>query len=135
MHGPAWNSTAVFIVWDEWGGFYDHVPPPQIDRISYGIRTPLLVISPWSRRGSLAAGGFVSHKLSSHTSVLKFVSDNWGLPYLTPHIADPALSNLMDYFDFSPPTPPKGPLIRNVRTCQPLSPEQQWIADNLEDPG
>jgi phospholipase C len=135
MNGPAWNSTAVFIVWDEWGGFYDHVPPPQIDRISYGIRTPLLVISPWTRRGALAGGGFVSHKLSSHTSVLKFVSDNWALPYLTPHIADPALSNLMDYFNFSPPTPPKGPLIRNVRTCQALTPEQQWIADNLEDPG
>jgi phospholipase C len=133
MNGPEWNSTAVFIVWDEWGGFYDHVPPPQVDLISYGVRVPMLVISPWTRRGTLPLGGYVSHKMSSQSSILKFVSDNWGLPYITPHVADPMLGNLMNYFDFSKPTPPKGPMLRPLHQCTPLSPELQRIADT-EDP-
>jgi phospholipase C len=133
MQGPDWNSTAVFIVWDEWGGFYDHVPPPQIDPISYGIRVPMLVISPWTRVGSLAQGGYVSHKMSSQSSILKFVSDNWGLPYITPHVADPQLGNMMNYFDFTGPTPPKGPLIRSQHQCNALTPELQRIVET-QDP-
>ena len=133
MTGPSWSSTAAFIFWDEWGGFYDHVVPPQIDAISYGFRVRLLVISPWVRVGSGSNGGYISHDFSSQSSILKFVSDNWSLPYITPHVADPTLSDLMDYFDFTGPRPPKLPLLLGPMTCPTLSPAQHRLADT-EDP-
>jgi len=77
MHNPAWSSTAIIVVWDEWGGFYDHVPPPQVDRVSYGFRVPLLVISPYTKVGTSRDGGYVSHTFYSFGSLLKFVEDNW----------------------------------------------------------
>ncbi|HXW76555.1 MAG TPA: alkaline phosphatase family protein, partial [Candidatus Eremiobacteraceae bacterium] len=51
MRGPDWNSTAIFLAWDDWGGFYDHVPPPTIDQNGYGLRVPGIVISPYAKRG------------------------------------------------------------------------------------
>jgi len=51
MSGPDWNSTAIFVTWDDFGGFYDHVVPPTIDSYGYGIRVPGLVISPWAKHG------------------------------------------------------------------------------------
>src|SRR5207248_685090 len=51
MRSPNWSSTAIFISWDDWGGFYDHVPPPRVDVNGYGLRVPGLVISPYARRG------------------------------------------------------------------------------------
>ena len=51
MQGPEWNSTAIFLSWDDWGGFYDHVQPPQVDELGYGIRVPALVISPYAKKG------------------------------------------------------------------------------------
>ena len=53
MRGPDWDSTAIFITWDDWGGFYDHVRPPRVDRNGYGIRVPGLLISPWARAGMI----------------------------------------------------------------------------------
>ncbi len=50
MRSPDWNSTAIFLAWDDWGGFYDHVPPPRVDQLGYGIRVPAMVISPYARR-------------------------------------------------------------------------------------
>jgi len=133
MNGPQWSSTAIFVIWDEWGGFYDHVPPPQIDSVSYGFRVPFLVISPWSRVGSGSMGGYISHNLSSQSSILKFISDNWSVPYVTPHVADASISDLMDYFDFSGPTGPKGKLKLAQKTCPTLSPALQRLAAT-EDP-
>ena len=52
MRSPAWNSTAIFLSWDDWGGFYDHVQPPHVDENGYGLRVPGLVISPYARQGS-----------------------------------------------------------------------------------
>ena len=52
MQGPDWASTAIFVSWDDWGGFYDHVVPPVVDPNGYGLRVPGLVISPYARRGS-----------------------------------------------------------------------------------
>jgi phospholipase C len=93
MASDAWGHTAVFLTWDEWGGFFDHVPPPMADRRArLGFRVPLLTISPWARRG------MIDSERSEFTSPLKFVSDNWGLDYLTPRIAD--TSNLAHLFDF-----------------------------------
>jgi hypothetical protein len=69
MAGPDWRSTAIFITWDDWGGFYDHVPPPSVDGVGYGIRVPGLLISPWARRG------YIDHQVLSHDAYLKFIED------------------------------------------------------------
>ena len=77
MRSPMWNHTAIFLTWDDYGGFYDHVPPPQVDRMGLGIRVPMLLISPYARHGH------VSHELGEFSSVLRFIEDNWGLRTLT----------------------------------------------------
>ena len=51
MRSPDWDSTAIFLTWDEWGGFYDHVPPPTVDGFGLGFRVPLIVLSPYARQG------------------------------------------------------------------------------------
>ena len=71
-----WNSTVVFLMWDDWGGWYDHVPPPQLDYDGLGIRVPLLIISPYAKQG------YVSHVQYEHGSILRFAEDNFGLPQL-----------------------------------------------------
>jgi phospholipase C len=72
-----WSTTAVFLTWDESGGYYDHVSPPQVDRFGYGFRVPMIVVSPYAKRG------FIDHDLMDHTSMIKFLASNWGLPGLT----------------------------------------------------
>jgi phospholipase C len=99
MDGPMWKHTAVFITWDDWGGFYDHVPPPRVAGQDLGFRVPLLVLSPFAR------AGYIDHRPSDFTAVLRFVEDNWGLAPLTPR--DRAQSDLAQDFDFSQhPRPP-----------------------------
>jgi phospholipase C len=103
MHSPCWNSTAVFVTWDDWGGEYDHVAPPSINSQGpgLGMRVPLLVISPYSKPG------YVSHQLGEFSSFVKFVESDFSLPNLGARDALPAIGNLMDYFDFSQsPQPP-----------------------------
>jgi phospholipase C len=70
---PLWTSTAVVVIWDEGGGWYDHVPPPAVDAEGLGIRVPMLVISP------LAKQGYISHVRMDHVSVLSFIQWNWKL--------------------------------------------------------
>ncbi len=72
-----WSSTAIFLTWDDYGGWYDHVAPPQVDQYGYGFRVPLLVISP------LARHGYIDHTVSDHTSILKFVETTFNLAPLT----------------------------------------------------
>ncbi len=67
MRGPDWDSTAIFLSWDDWGGFYDHVSPPLVDGNGYGLRVPALVISPYAR------AGFIDHQTLSHDAFLKFI--------------------------------------------------------------
>ncbi|MCW2989774.1 MAG: hypothetical protein JWM73_368, partial [Solirubrobacterales bacterium] len=71
MRGPDWNSTAIFLAWDDWGGFYDHVAPPRIDGQELGIRVPGLIISPWVRRGH------IDHQPLSFDSVNRFIEDRF----------------------------------------------------------
>ncbi len=92
MEGPQWEHTALFITWDEWGGFYDHVPPPTLDQNGLGIRVPMLVISPYARRG------MIDHELGEFTSPLRFIQDNWGLPHHTRPIR--RTHNFEHVFDF-----------------------------------
>ena len=77
MKSPAWKSTAIFLTWDEWGGFYDHVKPPTIDHFGYGFRVPLIVLSPYAKQG------YIDHSTGEFDSMLKFIEDNWGLAPLT----------------------------------------------------
>jgi Phosphoesterase family/Bacterial Ig-like domain (group 3) len=77
LQGPDWASTAVFLLWDDPGGFYDHVPPPTVDAFGFGMRVPLLVISP------LVKPGTIYRRPISFDSVLNFVEYNWQLAPLT----------------------------------------------------
>jgi len=73
-----WNSTVIVVVWDTFGGWYDHVPPPSVDSQGLAPRVPLLVISP------LAKQHYVSHVQMDHVSILRFIQNNWGLSTLNP---------------------------------------------------
>lgn len=91
-----WNSTAIFVFWDDYGGWYDDVAPKLVDYDGLGMRIPLLVISPYAKRG------FVSHVHYEHGSILKFVEDLWNLPRLA--ASDTRANSLVpDCFDFSQP--------------------------------
>jgi phospholipase C len=92
MRGPLWEHTAIFITWDEWGGFYDHVPPPRVDQNGLGIRVPMLLISPYARRG------MIDHEMGEFASPLKFIQDNWGLRHHTERIRK--THNFEHAFDF-----------------------------------
>jgi phospholipase C len=114
MRSPDWWSTAIFVSWDDWGGFYDHLTPPRIDVNGYGLRVPGLVISPYAR------AGFVDTQILSHDAYLKFIEDDFlggerinpttdGRPDARPDVreASPMLGNLASDFNFgAPPAPP-----------------------------
>jgi phospholipase C len=109
MAGPHWKDTAIFLTWDDYGGFYDHVPPPQVDRFGFGFRVPLLVISPYAKEGH------VMSEPAEFSSVLRFIEDNWGLTPLTHR--DREADNLMDAFDFT--QAPREPEPLPLRDCPP----------------
>ena len=90
---PAWSSTAIFVVWDDWGGWYDHVPPPQLDGFGLGFRVPLLVISPYAKHG------YVSHVQHEFGSILHFIEANTGVAPLA--ASDSRADDLSDCFDFT----------------------------------
>ena len=71
MSGPDWSSTAIFLTWDDWGGFYDHVKPPVVDKQGYGLRVPALVISPYARKG------YIDHQTLSFDAYLKFIENDF----------------------------------------------------------
>jgi phospholipase C len=91
---PIWNSTAIFLTFDEAGGYYDHVPPPQVDRWGYGFRVPMIVISPFAKRAN------VDSDLMDHTSIMKFIATNWALPILTAR--ESRANDLLAAFAFPP---------------------------------
>jgi phospholipase C len=115
MRGPDWNSTAIFLSWDDWGGFYDHVVPPHVDVNGYGLRVPGLVISPYARRG------FIDHQTLSHDAYVKFIEDDFlsgaridpasdGRPDRRPTVRENVsiLGDLRRDFDFTQkPRPPE----------------------------
>ncbi len=113
MRGPDWDSTAIFLTWDDWGGFYDHVVPPVVDQNGYGLRVPALVISPYARQG------YIDHQTLSFDAYNKFIEDDFlggarldpvtdGRPDPRPDVREDAgiLGNLASDFDFSQPPRP-----------------------------
>jgi phospholipase C len=92
-----WDTTTIFVMWDEWGGWYDHVPPPYVDYDGLGMRVGLLVISPYAKKR------YVSHVQYEHGSVLRYIEDQFGLPQMTASDSR-ANSPEADCFDFT-----KGP--------------------------
>jgi phospholipase C len=109
MQGPDWSSTAVFLTWDDFGGFYDHVPPQQVDGYGLGFRVPLLVISPFAKKGT------VDHTEYEFSSMLRFAEDDLGLATLTER--DKGANNMMSAFDFN--QSPTAPLLLQQRSCKP----------------
>jgi phospholipase C len=99
MKSPNWESSAIFIAWDDWGGYYDHVAPPVVDQYGYGIRVPGLVISPYAKQG------FVDHSTYSFESWLKIVEERYGVKSMTDR--DRNALDMMESFDFNqaPRTP------------------------------
>jgi phospholipase C len=90
-----WQNTAIIITWDDWGGLYDHVPPPIINSYEYGFRVPMIVVSPYTRPQ------YISHPQHDFGSILKFVEENYGLPSLG--YADAKADDLGDIFDLEQP--------------------------------
>jgi len=101
QRSPFWKSTAVVVVWDDFGGFYDHVVPPQYDIMGLGPRTPALILSPYTRKGDNPLGGAIDSHTYEFASVLKFIEEIFGLPSLTHR--DGQADPLTGAFDFSSP--------------------------------
>jgi phospholipase C len=134
MRSPCWGSTAVFLSWDDWGGFYDHALPPKIDANGYGLRVPGLLISPYAKTG------FIDHQQLSHDAYLKFIEDDFlagqrlnpatdGRPDKRPDVREeaPGLGSLSEDFNFKqapqqplllPAHPPAGPPSKSPGTAQ-----------------
>ena len=127
MGSPDWSSTAIFLVWDDWGGFYDHVAPPRVDMNGYGLRVPALVISPFAKEG------YIDHQTLSFDAYLKFIEDDFlggqrldpktdGRPDPRPDVRENAaqLGSLARDFNFS--QAPRPPLVLPVHPRQNIVP-------------
>jgi phospholipase C len=111
MNGPDWSSSAVFITYDDFGGFYDHVAPPPVDIYGLGPRVPLLIISPYAKTG------VVSHTQYELSSLIKFAEEVFGLPSLGQR--DVSANDTTDSFDFSQSA--RSPYLLKTRVCPLLS--------------
>jgi len=104
---PYWRSTAIFIVWDDWGGWYDHVAPAQLDFEGLGFRVPLIVVSPYARKH------YVSHAQHEFGSVLHFMETTLRIPSLG--ATDVRADDLSDFFDYSQPPSPFTPFAAKLK--------------------
>jgi phospholipase C len=129
MKSPDWKSTAIFLSWDDWGGFYDHVVPPRVDRNGYGLRVPALVISPYARKG------YIDHSIYSSDAYLKFIEDDFlggarlnpatdNRPDRRPDVREnaPILGDLASDFNFSQQPRPAFLLPTNPASDSPSLP-------------
>jgi phospholipase C len=119
MNGPDWESTVVFLTWDDFGGFYDHVPPPMVDNFGFGPRIPLLIISPWVR------SGFIDHTTLEFSSVLRLIEERFDLDPLADRDAN--ANELIEAFDFT--QDPLPPLPLETRQCPAGAPTGDVVLD------
>jgi phospholipase C len=121
MQGPIdqWNSTAIFLTWDDYGGFYDHVPPQQLDQWGLGFRVPMIVISPYAK------SGHISTTIYEFSSVLKFIEKVYGLQPLTQR--DNKADDMSDAFDFNQTA--QAPFVRPLRACPVASTTEAHYAN------
>jgi phospholipase C len=126
MHSSDWDSSAIFLSWDDWGGFYDNVVPPTVDKLGFGIRIPALIISPYARPG------YIDHQAASPGAYLRFIEDDFlggarldpatdGRPDSRPDIRDNLSGDLSSDFDFN--QSPLPPLILNTCPATTLVPK------------
>lgn len=100
MRSPYWEKSAFMWAYDDWGGWYDHVPPPQVDEYGYGFRVPALLVSAYARQG------YIDSTTLDYASILRFIEDNWSIEPLSTRDAD--ANSIVNAFDFSkPPRPPE----------------------------
>jgi phospholipase C len=107
-----WDSTVIIVVWDDWGGEYDHVPPPQLDGQGLGMRVPMLIISAYDKQTTATEPGFVSHTQYEDGSLLKFIEQNWKLGSLG--TTDVRAKSIADCFDFSQKPRPFVPIPKSL---------------------
>jgi phospholipase C len=93
MRSSAWTKSAFLLTYDDWGGWYDHVPPPQVDKYGYGLRVPAILVSPYAKRGH------IDSTVLDFTSIPKFIEENWNLKPLA--VRDAKANSFMSAFDFS----------------------------------
>ena len=112
MESKYWNDTAIILVWDDYGGFYDHVPPPHVDLFGYGLRVPGILISPW-------VDPHVDSRTLDFTSVLRFIQRMHDLAPLDTSAGmtdrNASASDMVDLFDFNGKA--RKPLVLNERNC------------------
>jgi phospholipase C len=142
MHSPDWKSTAIFLAWDDWGGFYDQVVPPTVDQNGYGLRVPAMVISPYAR------SGYVDHQTLSFDAYVKFIEDDFlnsqrldpksdGRPDPRPDVRENAkiLGDLASDFNFN--QNPRAPVVLPVHPVTTLTgtpkPRQLTTAQQVGD--
>jgi phospholipase C len=128
MQGPDWNSTAIFLSWDDWGGFYDHAVPPGVDQNGYGLRVPGITISPYAKIA------VIDHQTLSHDAYNRFIEDDFlggqrlkpstdGRPDPRPGVREssPILGDLAGEFDFN--QSPRAPYVLPVCPATALQPK------------
>jgi Phosphoesterase family len=126
MKSPDWDSTAIFLAWDDWGGFFNHVVPPNVDKNGYGLRVPGIVISPYAKKG------YVDQQTLSFDAYDKFIEDDFlggqridratdGRPDPRPDVREneKILGNLVDDFNFG--QAPRAPVILPVHSKTTLT--------------
>jgi phospholipase C len=116
MRSSSWESSAFLLTYDDWGGWYDHVAPPQVDKYGYGPRVPTLLVSPYARRGHIDSTEL------DFTSILKFIEENWNLEPLAER--DAKANNFLTAFDFeqTPRSPQFLPSTRETATTLKKAP-------------
>jgi phospholipase C len=118
MRSEFWYNSAFMWTYDDWGGWYDHVPPPQVDAYGYGFRAPALLVSAYAKRG------YIDSTLADFTSILRFIEDNWQLPSMAERDAN--ANSIAGAFDFS--QPPREPQFLTTERGEQAKPPSRRAA-------
>jgi phospholipase C len=118
MRSEFWYNSAFMWTYDDWGGWYDHVPPPQVDAHGYGFRAPALLVSAYAKRG------YIDSTVADFTSILRFIEDNWQLPSMAER--DAKANSIAGAFDFS--QPPREPQFLTTERGEEAKPPSRRAA-------